>query len=247
MNFNLFKSFSTSSASFLFSDDSIKFIELTKSGETFDVSQYEDFPLPFGVIVKGNIYDMEKIQTILLFLKKKIKIKNINLAVYTKDTSEIQKYVNVLEKVGFNVKNIEKLSSSLNDILFKKDDAGTYIVAHLSKNNNHVFIRSSFDVAYEAQLPDEDFLLKDSLLKHYLYWHTQKDVVKDIPKIEHIVLVGDVDAVLVDYLALNLKTDVHLGDVWLNILDVNTSVPDLNFKQSLKFVFPLGVAFKNLN
>ena len=75
MNFNLFKSFSTSSASFLFSDDSIKFIELTKSGETFDVSQYEDFPLPFGVIVKGNIYDMEKIQTILLFLKKKIKIK----------------------------------------------------------------------------------------------------------------------------------------------------------------------------
>lgn len=91
-------------------------------------------------------------------------------------------------------------------------------------------------------------ILRDEIVKHFLYWHTHQDEEgkNNIP-IEHVILCGG-DSNLIglsDYLSVSLKSKVENANVWINILDSKTEVPEINFKHALSFATAIGLALGN--
>jgi len=93
-------------------------------------------------------------------------------------------------------------------------------------------------------------ILRDELVKHFLYWHTHKDEEgKNNPPIKKIILCGG-DSNLIglsDYLSVSMKNRVEMANVWVNIVDTENHVPDINFKQALSFAAALGLALGNFD
>ncbi len=88
-------------------------------------------------------------------------------------------------------------------------------------------------------------ILRDELAKHFLYWHTHKDEEEiNNPPIKKIILCGgDSNLIgLTDYLSVSMKSPVEMANVWINIMDTENHVPDIDFKQALSFSTALGLA-----
>lgn len=88
-------------------------------------------------------------------------------------------------------------------------------------------------------------VLRDEIVKHFLYWHTHKDEEgKDNPPIKKIILCGgDSNLIgLADYLSISMKSPVEMANVWVNILDTAGTVPEMTLRQSLGFSAALGLA-----
>lgn len=93
-------------------------------------------------------------------------------------------------------------------------------------------------------------ILRDEIVKHFLYWHTHLDEEGKInPPIKKIILCGgDSNLIgLTDYLSVSLKSKVDKANVWVNILDSQKEVPDVNLKQALSFAAALGLALGNFD
>ncbi|MFA6077086.1 MAG: pilus assembly protein PilM [Candidatus Paceibacterota bacterium] len=93
-------------------------------------------------------------------------------------------------------------------------------------------------------------ILRDEIVKHFLYWHTHKDVEgKNNMPIKKIILCGGDSNLtgLVDYFSVSMKSPVEMANVWVNIVDTENHVPDMNFKQALSFATALGLALRNYN
>ncbi|MFA5936386.1 MAG: pilus assembly protein PilM [Candidatus Paceibacterota bacterium] len=88
-------------------------------------------------------------------------------------------------------------------------------------------------------------VLRDEIVKHFLYWHTHKDEEgKDRPTIKKVILCGgDSNLIgLADYFSVSMKVNVEIANVWINITDTEKYVPEIGFEQSLTFATALGLA-----
>ncbi len=91
-------------------------------------------------------------------------------------------------------------------------------------------------------------VLRDEIVKHFLYWHTHKDEEgKNNPLIKKIILCGgDSNLIgLADYFSVSMKSPVEMANVWVNIVNTEQHVPDINFKQALSFAASLGLALRD--
>ena len=88
-------------------------------------------------------------------------------------------------------------------------------------------------------------VLRDEIVKHFLYWHTHKDEDgRNNPPIKKIIMCGG-DSNLIglsDYFSVSMKNPVEMANVWVNITDTQNYVPEINFKQALSFAAALGLA-----
>ncbi len=93
-------------------------------------------------------------------------------------------------------------------------------------------------------------ILRDEIVKHFLYWHTHEDEEgKSNPPIKKIILCGG-DSNLIglsDYLSVSVKNPVEMANVWVNIMNTENYVPDINFKQALSFATALGLALRDFD
>ncbi len=88
-------------------------------------------------------------------------------------------------------------------------------------------------------------VLRDEIMKHFLYWHTHKDEEgKDRPPIKKIILCGGDSSLigLTDYLSISLKTNVELANVWVNMFNIERNIPEISFNESLAIASALGLA-----
>ena len=93
-------------------------------------------------------------------------------------------------------------------------------------------------------------VLRDEIVKHFLYWHTHKDEeAKNNPPIKKIILCGgDSNLIgLVDYISISMKSPVEIANVWTNIVNTENYIPEMSFKQALSFSSALGLALGNFN
>lgn len=91
-------------------------------------------------------------------------------------------------------------------------------------------------------------ILRDELVKHFLYWHTHKDEEgKGNPPIKKIILCGgDSNLIgLADYISMSMKSKVEMANVWINIVNTENYIPEINFKQALSFAACLGLALRD--
>ena len=93
-------------------------------------------------------------------------------------------------------------------------------------------------------------ILRDELMKHFLYWHTHKDNDgKNNPTINKIILCGG-DSNLIglsEYLSISMKSKVEMANAWVNVIEKENYVPDINFKQALLFAATIGLALRDFN
>ncbi len=88
-------------------------------------------------------------------------------------------------------------------------------------------------------------VLRDEIVKHFLYWHTHKNEEgDDNPPIKKVILCGgDSNLIgLADYLSVSMKNQVEMANVWSNIVNTKDYTPEINFRQSLSFSTALGLA-----
>ena len=93
-------------------------------------------------------------------------------------------------------------------------------------------------------------VLRDDIVKHFLYWHTHKDEEgKNNPPIKKIIMCGG-DSNLIglsEYLSVSIKSPVEMANVWVNIMDTERYVPEINFERALSFTAALGLALRDYN
>ncbi len=88
-------------------------------------------------------------------------------------------------------------------------------------------------------------VLRDEMVKHFLYWHTHKDEEgKNNPPIKSIIFCGgDANLIgLADYVSVSMKSKVEMADVWINILDTKNYIPEITSQRALAFSTALGLA-----
>jgi len=88
-------------------------------------------------------------------------------------------------------------------------------------------------------------VLRDEVVKHFLYWHTHKDEEgRERPPIKKIILCGG-DSNLIglsEYFSVSMKINVEMANVWVNIGETEKSIPEISLDQSLAFAAALGLA-----
>lgn len=88
-------------------------------------------------------------------------------------------------------------------------------------------------------------VLHDELDKQYIYWKTHNDN-KDFThkEIDRIILCGGNAnlAGLADYLEASMKIKVEYANAWINISDMDDSIPEMSFEDSLSYVTVLGLS-----
>jgi type IV pilus assembly protein PilM len=93
-------------------------------------------------------------------------------------------------------------------------------------------------------------ILRDEIAKHFLYWHTHKDEEnKNNPAIKKIILCGG-DSNLIglsDYISVSMKNSVQMANVWINIINTENYIPEIDFRQALSFSTALGLALGNFD
>lgn len=91
-------------------------------------------------------------------------------------------------------------------------------------------------------------VLRDEIVKHFLYWQTHKDESdKSNPPIKKIILCGG-DSNLIglsDYISVSMKSSVEMANVWINIVNTENYIPVMSFRQALAFATALGLAMGN--
>jgi len=88
-------------------------------------------------------------------------------------------------------------------------------------------------------------MLRDEVAKHFLYWHTHKgEEGKNNPLIKKIIFCGGDSNLngLSEYFSVSMKTPVEMANVWVNIIDTEKYIPQVNFKQALSFAAAIGLA-----
>lgn len=243
---NIFsKLFSKTSVGISIDDDSIKFVKLLKKKGNIYVALHGEIDLPKGLIVNGEIKDIKEFDKIIYSLKKKYKIKSTHLSLL--DKNHFENYAYLFKSSRIKIKSVEEKALSIYRALVPKGSKDTHMIIDFNKNNSHLFIFSKGNLFYNAELGDAIHLLKDEIEKHFIFWHKQKDK-REISPIKNIILSGgEAMNELADYLSVNLKNKVDLGNVWQNIVDTKKHIPPIDFKKSLHFGVTLGVALKGIN
>lgn len=91
-------------------------------------------------------------------------------------------------------------------------------------------------------------ILKDEIMKHFVYWHTHEDEdgIKN-PPIKKILFCGGNSSIpgLLDYFSMSMKIDVELANVWTNILNIEDETPEIDAKVALSFATAIGLALRD--
>lgn len=91
-------------------------------------------------------------------------------------------------------------------------------------------------------------VLRDEIVKHFLYWQTHQDEVGNSnPPIKKIILCGGESNLigLADYLSVSTKSKVEIADVWVNVLNTEDEIPEIDAKIALSFATAIGLALGN--
>lgn len=89
--------------------------------------------------------------------------------------------------------------------------------------------------------------VKDEIGKVLSYWKNLESKNGNVSPIEKIILCG-ADSILPGfekYLRITTKEKVYIANVWINVFDLDNTVPEMLFGQSLGFAGAIGLALKS--
>jgi Tfp pilus assembly PilM family ATPase len=201
----------------------------------------ENVPVPPGEL----IFDYK-----LKPSKDPVKDARLEAIVSTLPITVAENYVDAILKSGLALLSLEIESQSVARAILPSDSTGTVLIVNFAENKVGLYIITDGLVHFTSTIPlkadashGTDFLAQE-IKKLFVYWHTLKgNIDQPEKKIIEIVVCGDkFDDSIVPYLSTHIQTKVMLGNVWTNIFDLNTNVPEIPFSDSLKFASSIGLA-----
>ena len=136
---------------------------------------------------------------------------------------------------------------TLNDAVKKRFGVSQTEAERMKKE--YGLVKNPGDKEFFFTLMQSISVIKDEINKHFIYWHTHKGPgEKERGRIESIILCGGDSNLLgfSDYLSVNLKVPVSVGNVWINVNSFDDYVPEISLKESLRYATAIGLALGGL-
>jgi len=197
---------------------------------------------------------------LLIFKHSQISVKSFELeaqAAYRAVVKKTDLETYMIVDFGKKRTGIFIVSKGIVVFTFTLDLGGTTLTKMIQKNFNISFEeaekmkqeygleRNADNKEIFAVLLNSVSVLRDEIVKHFLYWHTHKDEEgKNNPPIKKIIFCGGDSNLtgLADYISVSMKSTVEIANVWTNISNTENYIPEMSFKQSLSFATALGLA-----
>lgn len=164
--------------------------------------------------------------------------------------SVIETYVDVVSSAGLSILSLEIESQAISRALLSPSQTETVLIIHFGIEKVGLYVVSDRIVHFTSTINTKgegknnpDFLSHE-IKKLEKYWSGLKENVdKPEKKINSIIVCGEkFPDSLVSYLSTNNQMKVLVGNVWTNAFDINTTVPDISFVDSLKYAGAIGLA-----
>ncbi len=162
----------------------------------------------------------------------------------------IDVYVEVFNAAGFIPYSLEIESQAIARSLLTKMQRGTHVIVHCAPQKVGLYIVSHSIIHFTSTInlqPQEGFnpvSISTEVKKVITFWknsHVSDDTLsKDIEKV-FVTGEGFTEDFVVA-LGSNIKTEVVIGNVWINAFDVHKTVPEIPFLDSVKYAPAIGLA-----
>lgn len=223
-------------------DTAIRAVELLRAGRKIQMSRF----------IKIGLADRNDDKELLTALNKIKKSLNLSSAFISPFNPSL---FHLLGRAKIKPLSFEtELEAAARSVL-SKGDSGACMLLDVGKKKTSIAIVSNGVPCYSHSLDISDILLSEAayrssgpeifynqINKHYILWHLDKG-----NKIQKIIIYGNSANLqsLRDSLALNMRTEVELADVWANIVEsFDDEIPSLPFDESLGYATAIGLALK---
>lgn len=175
---------------------------------------------------------------------------HLDVCVSALPISLVNQYVEISNKAGLSLLSLEIESQAIVRSLMPAHSVGTVLIAHFSPGKVGLYVASFRLVCFTSTITvkgdsaNTPGLLLQEMKRVFTYWHTLKDNAdKDDRKISQVIVCGEkFEDSMVSYLSSNVDVPVVMGNVWTNVLDVDSSLPEISFSDSLKYAAAVGLA-----
>ncbi len=175
---------------------------------------------------------------------------HVDVVVYALPISVVNMYVDILESSGLSPLSLEIESQVMAKSLLPASDSETVLIVNFQPEKVGLYVvkkrvvRFTSTVSLNKDSSNYDGLLLQEIKKLYVYWHTLKENIDESEsKIDKIIICGEsIDDNIISYLSGHLENKVELGNVWTNIFDLTTLIPEISFIDSLKYSSAIGLA-----
>jgi len=198
----------------------------------------ENVPVPPGEL----LYDYKLVDTTAK--------DHLGVVVSALPISVIEMYVDVITSAGLSLLSLEIESQAISRALLSPSQTETVLIVHFGPEKVGLYVVENRIVHFTSTVltkgegrNNPDFLSHE-IKKLDKYWSGLKENIdKPEKKITSIILCGEkFQDSTVSYLSLNHEAKVSVGNVWINAFDINTSIPELPFVESLKYAGAVGLA-----
>jgi Competence protein A. len=181
---------------------------------------------------------------------------DFKVAVSVLPTDVAQSYIETFEAAGLTPVSFDIESQAIARSLIKKGDERSHLIIYLGHRRVGFYLvhdeavqfssTLSLDVA-DSENPELIKSLKAEIRKFFSFWSSKYDINK-LPnqKVERIVIGGPYakDEKLISNIMSDVETPYSLGNVWINVCDVEKRLPDMPFETSLAYAASIGAALE---
>jgi Tfp pilus assembly PilM family ATPase len=234
-------------------DKEIRYLELSQKGADFALGKYGEVKLPEGVLENGSIRQGMKLLKMLEAVRKKGKWKDATVSyipgqLYLSD---------ILRSAGFKKIYFESAGEALGRALLHAGSEETSMIVYFSGGKMDIYAAGgksaqllatfNFSSGLLEKSKDKELIysfIKEKIDEQYISWHTHKEAGKSRPKINKIILAGELSGAedLSSYLTKALKIKAEPGQAWTNIFSFEDHIPEINFRDSLRYSAAIGLA-----
>jgi Tfp pilus assembly PilM family ATPase len=175
---------------------------------------------------------------------------HLDVVVSALPVSVVDVYVDTVRNAGLSLLSLEIESQAVIRALLPKRSKGSYLVIQFGHEkaglyivrDNIIHFTSTVNTKGES-MENPTFLVQEinKLLK---YWNNQAET-RDYPnrQVDQVLLCGDnFNHDLVSFVSSHTTVPTALGNVWTNVCDINTTVPQIPFDESLRYASAIGLA-----
>lgn len=174
---------------------------------------------------------------------------HLDVCVSALPISLIDQYVDMANKSGLGLLSLEIESQAIIRSLLPPHAQGTALIVHFSPGKVGLYVSSFRLVCFTSTVvikngAEMSGLLLQEIKRLFTYWHTLKDNVdKADRKISQIIVCGEkFEDSMISYLSSHVDVPVVMGNVWTNVFDIDSSLPEISFSDSLRYSASVGLA-----
>jgi len=174
----------------------------------------------------------------------------IGVVVSALPISIIDSYVEIAESAGLSLLSLEIESQAISRAVLPRGVSATSLIINFGPEKVGLYVASDGIVRFTSTISTKGeysnnpgFLMQE-IKRLYTYWHTLKENIdKPDRQISQIFVCGEgFDDSMIAFISSHSKTPTSLGNVWQNAFDINKSIPEISFNDSLKYASAIGLA-----